>query len=83
MQNAQMVGSLGVNSAHVYAVTFTIGAALSGLAGGYDRAAVGRSARNGGAIRCQGLHHRHQRRQRCGRGHPAPHLPCWARSTPA
>jgi urea transport system permease protein len=34
MQNAQMVGSLGVNSAHVYAVTFAIGAALSGLAGG-------------------------------------------------
>jgi branched-chain amino acid transport system permease protein len=34
MQNAQMVGSLGVNSAHVYAITFTIGAALSGLAGG-------------------------------------------------
>ena len=34
MQNAQMVGSLGVNSAHVYAVTFTVGAALSGLAGG-------------------------------------------------
>jgi branched-subunit amino acid ABC-type transport system permease component len=34
MQNAQMVGSLGINAAHVYAVTFTIGAALSGLAGG-------------------------------------------------
>jgi branched-subunit amino acid ABC-type transport system permease component len=34
MQNAQMAGSLGVNSAHVYAITFTIGAALSGLAGG-------------------------------------------------
>jgi branched-subunit amino acid ABC-type transport system permease component len=34
MQNAQMVRSLGVNSAHVYAITFTIGAALSGLAGG-------------------------------------------------
>jgi len=34
MQNPQMVGSLGVNAAHVYAVTFTIGAALSGLAGG-------------------------------------------------
>jgi branched-chain amino acid transport system permease protein len=34
MQNAQMVGSLGVNSAQVYAITFTIGAALSGLAGG-------------------------------------------------
>jgi branched-subunit amino acid ABC-type transport system permease component len=34
MQNAQMVGSLGINSAHVYAVTFTVGAALSGLAGG-------------------------------------------------
>ena len=34
MQNAQMVSSLGVNSAHVYAVTFAIGAALSGLAGG-------------------------------------------------
>jgi branched-subunit amino acid ABC-type transport system permease component len=34
MQNARMVGSLGVNPAHVYAATFTIGAALSGLAGG-------------------------------------------------
>jgi branched-subunit amino acid ABC-type transport system permease component len=34
MQNPQMVGSLGVNSAYVYAVTFAIGAALSGLAGG-------------------------------------------------
>jgi branched-subunit amino acid ABC-type transport system permease component len=34
MQNAQMVGSLGVNSNQVYAITFAIGAALSGLAGG-------------------------------------------------
>lgn len=34
MQNAQMVGSLGINAGHVYAVTFAIGAALSGLAGG-------------------------------------------------
>jgi len=34
MQNAQMVGSLGVNSNQIYAITFAIGAALSGLAGG-------------------------------------------------
>jgi branched-subunit amino acid ABC-type transport system permease component len=34
MQNARMVASLGVNASHVYAITFAIGAALSGLAGG-------------------------------------------------
>lgn len=34
MQNARMVASLGVNASQVYAITFAIGAALSGLAGG-------------------------------------------------
>jgi branched-chain amino acid transport system permease protein len=34
MQNANMAAALGVNPARVYAVTFGIGAALSGLAGG-------------------------------------------------
>lgn len=34
MQNAEMAESLGVSTHHVYAVTFGIGAALSGLAGG-------------------------------------------------
>jgi branched-subunit amino acid ABC-type transport system permease component len=34
MQNADMAAALGVNPARVYAVTFGIGAALSGLAGG-------------------------------------------------
>jgi len=34
MQNAEMAESLGVGTGHVYAVTFGIGAALSGLAGG-------------------------------------------------
>jgi branched-subunit amino acid ABC-type transport system permease component len=33
MQNADMAGALGVNPTRVYAVTFGIGAALSGLAG--------------------------------------------------
>jgi branched-subunit amino acid ABC-type transport system permease component len=33
MQNANMAGALGVNPTRVYAVTFGIGAALSGLAG--------------------------------------------------
>jgi branched-chain amino acid transport system permease protein len=33
MQNADMAAALGVNPARVYAVTFGIGAALSGLAG--------------------------------------------------
>jgi branched-subunit amino acid ABC-type transport system permease component len=34
MQNADMAAALGVNPARVYAVTFGLGAALSGLAGG-------------------------------------------------
>jgi branched-chain amino acid transport system permease protein len=34
MQNAQMSAALGTNPAAVYAVTFAIGSALSGLAGG-------------------------------------------------
>jgi branched-chain amino acid transport system permease protein len=34
MQNAQMAAALGVSPPRVYAVTFGIGAALSGLAGG-------------------------------------------------
>ena len=34
MQNADMAAALGVNPSRVYAVTFGIGAALSGLAGG-------------------------------------------------
>ena len=34
MQNANMAAALGVNPGRVYAVTFGIGAALSGLAGG-------------------------------------------------
>src|SRR5947199_5365179 len=34
MQNADIAATLGVSPARVYAVTFTIGAALSGLAGG-------------------------------------------------
>jgi branched-subunit amino acid ABC-type transport system permease component len=34
MQNADMAAALGVNPARVYAVTFGVGAALTGLAGG-------------------------------------------------
>ncbi|MGJ4925583.1 branched-chain amino acid ABC transporter permease [Bradyrhizobium sp. HKCCYLS2038] len=34
MQNADMAGALGVNTARIYAVTFAFGAALAGLAGG-------------------------------------------------
>jgi branched-chain amino acid transport system permease protein len=34
MQNAAMAAALGTNPAAVYAVTFTVGSALSGLAGG-------------------------------------------------
>ena len=34
MQNADMAAALGVNPSRVYAVTFGVGAALSGLAGG-------------------------------------------------
>jgi branched-subunit amino acid ABC-type transport system permease component len=34
MQNAEMAAALGVNPSRVYAVTFGVGAALSGLAGG-------------------------------------------------
>jgi urea transport system permease protein len=34
MQNAEMAESLGVATGRVYAITFGIGAALSGLAGG-------------------------------------------------
>ena len=34
MQNADMAAALGVNPPRVYAVTFGVGAALSGLAGG-------------------------------------------------
>ncbi len=34
MQNAEMAAALGVSPDRVYAVTFAVGAALSGLAGG-------------------------------------------------
>ncbi len=34
MQNPQMADALGISPSHVYSVTFAVGAALSGLAGG-------------------------------------------------
>ena len=63
MQNPGMAAALGVPTERVYALTFAVGAAVSGLAGGADGAVLGRRADDGRGLYRQGLHHRHHRRR--------------------
>ena len=62
MQNAGMAAALGVNVDRVYAVTFGLGAALSGLAGAIFSSYLGRHAYHRHHIYCQGLHRGGRRR---------------------
>ena len=63
MQNAEMAAALGVNPPRVYAVTFGIGAALSGLAGGVLAPVSGVFPDHRRRLCRQILHHGHRRRR--------------------
>jgi len=63
MQNAAMAAALGISPPTVYAVTFGVGAALSGLAARCWRRSRA-WCRQSAPPTSQGLHHRRQRRRR-------------------
>ena len=69
MQNADMAAALGVNPPRVYAVTFGIGAALSGLAGAVLGAGLRRVPDHRRRLCRKVLHHGDRRR----RGDPQRH----------
>ena len=64
MQNANMAAALGVNPPRVYAITFGVGAALSGLAGAVLAPVSGVVSDHRRRLCRQVLHHGDQRRRR-------------------
>ena len=66
MQNAAMARALGVPVNGIYSITFGLGAALAGLAGGLYAPTMTLSPMMGRQLRHRGVRHRRRRR----RGHP-------------
>ena len=55
IQNREMAEGVGINTRRTYAIAFTFGAAIAGLAGGAGRAAGDRAAADGGELSRQRL----------------------------
>ena len=67
MQGREVVSALGYNPNTIYMLTFTVGAALSGLAGGVMAPLTGTLALDRRCLHRQGLHHGDHRRRRSHR----------------
>ena len=63
MQNPRMARALGVDTERIYALTFGLGAALAGLAGGLLALTANIGPFYGNELHAAGLHHRGRRRR--------------------
>ena len=77
MQNAEMASALGVSTSRIYMITFGLGAAVSGLAGGLLAPVTGRFADHWRDLHRQGLYHRDLGRDGDPRGHRLGVASCW------